>query len=138
MHRIDSPTEVDTVTAWMADGNCRNYPPAVFFPSDGVGVDRARKICTDCPVATQCLEYALEERIEHGVWGGCSERERRRILKRRRVANLRDTTPEHALPAPGVRRPVGSVVEFESSTVFSVTCLTETRREPSALRPDLP
>ena len=76
MHRIENPTEVDTVTAWMADGNCRNYPPAVFFPSDGVGVDRARKICTDCPVARLCLEYALEERIEHGVWGGCSERER--------------------------------------------------------------
>jgi WhiB family redox-sensing transcriptional regulator len=88
MHRFDNPTEVDTVTAWMADGNCRNYPPAVFFPSDGVGVDRARKICIDCPVATQCLEYALEERIEHGVWGGCSERERRRILKRRRVASI--------------------------------------------------
>ncbi len=87
MHRIESPTEVDTITAWMSEGNCRNYPPAVFFPSDGVGVDRARKICTDCPVALQCLEYALEERIEHGVWGGCSERERRRILKRRRVAN---------------------------------------------------
>jgi WhiB family transcriptional regulator, redox-sensing transcriptional regulator len=86
MHRIENPTEIDTVAAWMSGGNCRNYPPAVFFPSDGVGVDRARKICADCPVAAQCLEYALEERIEHGVWGGCSERERRRILKRRRVA----------------------------------------------------
>ena len=32
----------DSATAWMAAGNCRNYPPAVFFPSDGVGVDRAR------------------------------------------------------------------------------------------------
>ena len=52
----------------------------------GVGVDRARKICVDCPVIEQCLEYALDERIEHGVWGGCSERERRRILKRRRLA----------------------------------------------------
>jgi WhiB family redox-sensing transcriptional regulator len=50
----------------------------------GVGVDRARAICKGCPVTSQCLEYALEERIEHGVWGGCSERERRRILKRRR------------------------------------------------------
>ena len=77
--------EVDSLTAWMSAGNCRNYPPAVFFPSDGVGVDRARKICVDCPVIEQCLEYALEERIEHGVWGGCSERERRRILKRRRI-----------------------------------------------------
>jgi WhiB family redox-sensing transcriptional regulator len=73
------------VTAWMADGSCRNYSPGVFFPSDGVGVDRARKICKTCPVTEPCLEYALEHRIDHGVWGGASERERRRILKRRRV-----------------------------------------------------
>ena len=74
----------DSPTAWMAQGNCRNYPPSTFFPSDGVGVDRARAICKGCPVSDTCLEYALTERIEHGVWGGCSERERRRILKRRR------------------------------------------------------
>jgi WhiB family redox-sensing transcriptional regulator len=73
------------VTSWMADGNCRSYAPAVFFPSDGVGVDRARKICRTCPVSEPCLEYALEHRIDHGVWGGTSERERRRILKRRRL-----------------------------------------------------
>ena len=79
-----APPDPDSETAWMADGNCRLHPPATFFPSDGVGVDRARKICKDCPVATMCLEYALEARIDHGVWGGCSERERRRILKRRR------------------------------------------------------
>jgi WhiB family redox-sensing transcriptional regulator len=75
-----------TETSWMAGGNCRNHPPTVFFPSDGVGVDRARKICASCPVAEPCLEYALENRIDHGVWGGTSERERRRILKRRRIA----------------------------------------------------
>ena len=75
----------ESTTAWMASGNCRNYPPAAFFPSDGVGVDRARKICA-VPGQHDCLEYALENRIEHGVWGGCSERERRRILKRRRDA----------------------------------------------------
>jgi WhiB family transcriptional regulator, redox-sensing transcriptional regulator len=79
--QIDSNAAV-----WMADGLCRNYPPAAFFPSDGVGVDRARKICAGCAVAVTCLEYALENRIDHGVWGGTSERERRRILKRRRIA----------------------------------------------------
>lgn len=82
---MTTPTD-DTATSWMADGNCRNYPPAVFFPSDGVGVDRARRICATCPVTSPCLEYALEQHIDHGVWGGCSERERRRILKRRRIA----------------------------------------------------
>lgn len=76
----------DSLTAWMHEGNCRLYPPATFFPSDGVGVDKARKICVGCPVATRCLEYALAQHIDHGVWGGCSERERRRILKRRRIA----------------------------------------------------
>ena len=76
----------DSVTAWMHEGNCRLYPPSTFFPSDGVGVDKARKICAGCPVMSRCLEYALEQRIDHGVWGGCSERERRRILKRRRLS----------------------------------------------------
>ena len=80
-----APHDPDSITAWMADGNCRLHPPATFFPSDGVGVDRARKICKDCPVKSTCLEFALEERIDHGVWGGCSERERRRILKQRRL-----------------------------------------------------
>lgn len=81
---MTAPHDPDSETAWMAEGNCRLHPPSTFFPSDGVGVDRARKICRDCPVSAMCLEYALEQRIDHGVWGGCSERERRRILKRRR------------------------------------------------------
>jgi WhiB family redox-sensing transcriptional regulator len=72
-------------TSWMARGNCRDEAPARFFPSDGVGVDHARRICATCPVREPCLEYALEQRIDHGVWGGASERERRRILKRRRM-----------------------------------------------------
>jgi len=71
---------------WMAEGNCANQPPNLFFPSDGVGVEVAKKVCADCPSIDQCLEYALTNRIEHGVWGGCSERQRRRILKARRLA----------------------------------------------------
>jgi WhiB family transcriptional regulator, redox-sensing transcriptional regulator len=71
-------------TPWMNDGSCRNHPPEVFFPSDGVGVTLAQRICATCPVREPCLEYALENRIDHGVWGATSERERRRILKARR------------------------------------------------------
>ena len=51
---------------------------------EGVGVEIAKSICEDCPVAGLCLEYALTYRIDHGVWGGCSERQRRRIRKERR------------------------------------------------------
>ena len=75
----------ETETHWMAYGHCAHRPPSLFFPSDGVGVVVARRICADCPVKDLCLEYALSHRIDHGVWGGCSERERRRILKRRRL-----------------------------------------------------
>jgi WhiB family transcriptional regulator, redox-sensing transcriptional regulator len=83
----------ETETDWMAYGNCAHRPPSLFFPSDGVGVDVARRICADCPVKEPCLEYALTNRIDHGVWGGCSERERRRILKRRRQEAAGDEVP---------------------------------------------
>lgn len=73
-------------TEWMANGKCREVPPSIFFPSDGIGVQEAQRICADCPVSETCLEYALANRIDHGVWGGRSERERRRILRRRRTA----------------------------------------------------
>ena len=71
-------------TDWMTHGLCRQVAPSTFFPSDGVGVEVAKRICGNCPMQAPCLEYALAERIDHGVWGGASERERRRILKRRR------------------------------------------------------
>lgn len=70
---------------WMRQGSCKAEPPETFFPSDGAGVEVARAICQQCVVQTDCLEYALSNRIEHGIWGGASERERRRILKRRRL-----------------------------------------------------
>lgn len=72
-------------TEWMRAGKCREVHPAVFFPSDGVGVEVARKLCADCPVKEPCLEYAITNRIDHGVWGGASERERRRIMRQRRL-----------------------------------------------------
>lgn len=73
----------DTDTAWMARRNCRGVD---MFPSDGAGVAAAKRICEDCPVKQRCLDYALDNKIEFGVFGGTSERERRRILKARRKA----------------------------------------------------
>ena len=78
--------EIAMSTQWMTKGNCFERPPSEFFPSDGVGVEKARKVCDGCPVQSKCLEYALLNRIDHGVWGGTSERQRRRILKARRIA----------------------------------------------------
>lgn len=68
---------------WMEDAHCADLDPSIFFPSSGAGVDEARRVCADCVVRAVCLEYALANRIDHGVWGGASERERRRIVKAR-------------------------------------------------------
>jgi WhiB family redox-sensing transcriptional regulator len=65
--------------------------PAIFFPNDGVGVQAAQRICAECPVKTNCLEQALNDRMCHGVWGGTSERERRRMLRHRRLSRLQTT-----------------------------------------------
>lgn len=65
---------------FMVEASCRDQPPDLFFPSDGVGVLMAQRICKGCQVREICLEYALANHIEHGVWGGVSERGRRRLL----------------------------------------------------------
>ena len=78
---------------WLERRRCRDMDSAIFFPSDGVGVQAARRICVECPVKAACLEHALAQRIDHGVWGGTSERERRRILRARRISRLQ---PSHS------------------------------------------
>jgi WhiB family redox-sensing transcriptional regulator len=79
-------------TDWMADAKCKDMDPDIFFPSDGVGVQAAQRICAECNVRLQCLEYALAGHIDHGVWGGASERERRRILRRRRLTSTQTSS----------------------------------------------
>lgn len=81
-------------TTWMARGVCANEPPEIFFPSDGIGVIAAQQLCATCSVKRECLEYALRNRIEHGVWGGYSERGRRRLLRER--ARAREAVTESA------------------------------------------
>ncbi len=83
---------------WMLHARCRGASPTEFFPSDGLGVEAAQRVCVGCTVKPECLEYALEHRIEHGVWGGASERERRRILRRRRdlAPAVSDQSAAHA------------------------------------------
>lgn len=79
-------------TDWLDQGKCRDMDPSVFFPSDGIGVQVAQRICAECPVKVDCLEYALSEGVDHGVWGGTSERERRRIQRRRRMSRLQSSS----------------------------------------------
>lgn len=69
---------------WMKKAKCRGLLPSEFYPNDGTGVEIVQRICVVCPVRDKCLEHALNNGEQYGVWGGASERERRRILKRRR------------------------------------------------------
>ncbi len=75
-------------TDWMGQGRCKDVDPAVFFPSDWVGVQAAQRICAGCTVNRQCLGYALAGRITDGVWGGTSERQRVRILRSRATTRI--------------------------------------------------
>lgn len=64
---------------WMADAVCRQTDPEVFFPEMGGSTATAKRICTEhCPVVAQCLAYALEHN-ESGVWGGTSEKQRKKL-----------------------------------------------------------
>lgn len=68
---------------WIDQGNCRGMHPSIWFPERGASVTRQKAICATCDVRQQCLDYALEHSIKSGIWGGTSERERRRIRSAR-------------------------------------------------------
>lgn len=80
------PEEVSPLAQpWRARGNCRGIDPEIFYPDDDdATADAAKAICGGCSVRQACLEFALTQREKHGVWGGLTERERRRILRQRR------------------------------------------------------
>ena len=87
---VHDHNEITEPDAWMIQARCRGLAPTEFFPTDSRGVEHAQHVCADCPVRAECLEHALDNRINHGTWGGVSERERRRILQRR---DIRARTP---------------------------------------------
>ena len=67
---------------WQEHGACREVDPELWFPGKGEPTRDAVKICGGCEVKVECLEYALSHRQDigrHGVWGGTTERQRRRI-----------------------------------------------------------
>ncbi len=70
--------------AWRHQAACRGIDPAIFYPEDEEPGDAAKAVCLRCPVRQPCLEYALASRERDGVWGGATERERRRMIRQRR------------------------------------------------------
>ena len=70
--------------SWRQRAGCRGVDPDVFYPSTDEEAAAAKAICNQCPVQQPCLEYALSQRERDGVWGGATERERRRMIRQRR------------------------------------------------------
>jgi WhiB family redox-sensing transcriptional regulator len=69
---------------WRQRAACRGVDPDIFYPVSEEEAEEARAVCHACPVLEACLEWALANRERDGVWGGATERERRRIIRQRR------------------------------------------------------
>ncbi|MFF4542376.1 WhiB family transcriptional regulator [Streptomyces aureus] len=67
---------------WGERALCRTADPDELFV-EGAAQHRAKALCAGCPVKLECLSFALDNRIEHGIWGGATERDRRALLRRR-------------------------------------------------------
>jgi WhiB family redox-sensing transcriptional regulator len=74
---------------WQSHASCTEVDPEIFFPERGGSSKAARAVCSGCQVRMQCLEYALNNKEQFGIWGGTSERERRRLRKERARRSLR-------------------------------------------------
>lgn len=71
----------DSPLAWQVDALCAQTDPEAFFPEKGGSTRDAKRVCTSCEVKAECLEYALQNDERFGIWGGLSERERRRLRR---------------------------------------------------------
>jgi WhiB family redox-sensing transcriptional regulator len=72
--------------SWQLYANCLGVDPDLFFPERGASTKEAKAVCRACVVREDCLEYALENSEKFGIWGGLSERERRKLRRARALA----------------------------------------------------
>jgi len=77
---VDIPDE--TALSWQERALCAQTDPEAFFPEKGGSTREAKKVCQTCSVKAECLEYALAQDERFGIWGGLSERERRKLRRR--------------------------------------------------------
>ncbi|MBW3594913.1 MAG: WhiB family transcriptional regulator [Actinobacteria bacterium] len=68
---------------WRAQALCAKFDPNLFFAPGAVEHKEAKRVCRECPVRMECLTYAMNTPVDHGIWGGMTERERRRHRRQR-------------------------------------------------------
>jgi WhiB family redox-sensing transcriptional regulator len=79
---LGAGADTETVLlGWQEQALCAQTDPEAFFPEKGGSTREAKRICIGCEVKGDCLEYALEQDERFGIWGGLSERERRRLKR---------------------------------------------------------
>jgi WhiB family redox-sensing transcriptional regulator len=71
----------DDALSWQASALCAQTDPEAFFPEKGGSTREAKSVCKGCDVRKECLEYALARDERFGIWGGLSERERRKLKR---------------------------------------------------------
>lgn len=103
--------------SFMAQARCAGLDPELFHPGRGESTTPAKEVCRGCPVRTACLDYALDNRERYGVWGGLSERERRRLRRTLGVAGDRQC------------KRVGCGRTFTPEAEQQVYCCVECRRD---------
>ncbi len=79
---LELPLLDQELLSWQERALCAQTDPEAFFPEKGGSTREAKKVCQACEVRVECLEYALAQDERFGIWGGLSERERRRLKKR--------------------------------------------------------
>ena len=83
---FDNTANHDDDNSWQDQANCLGVDPDLFFPERGASTREAKEVCRGCVVRAECLEFALQNGEKFGIWGGLSERERRRIRRQRAQA----------------------------------------------------
>lgn len=78
---VESDQECPEELSWQERALCAQTDPEAFFPEKGGSTREAKRICIGCDVRAECLEYALANDERFGIWGGLSERERRRLKR---------------------------------------------------------
>jgi WhiB family redox-sensing transcriptional regulator len=81
LYDLDDLTE-ESVLGWQDRALCAQTDPEAFFPEKGGSTREAKRVCSSCEVRAECLEYALANDERFGIWGGLSERERRKLRRR--------------------------------------------------------
>ena len=82
---FDGDGDASGDASWRLDALCAETDPEAFFPEKGGSTREAKRVCSGCAVRSECLEYALASDERFGIWGGLSERERRRVRLARRM-----------------------------------------------------